>query len=57
MLHRAVYWQLLFSNPCERVQQPKVKKLKEEIMMMNNVKFFFQILMNYLQMTLNIKQQ
>ena len=26
MLHRAVYWQLLFSNPCERVQPPKSKK-------------------------------
>lgn len=28
MLHRAVYWQLLFSNPCERVQPPKSKKPK-----------------------------
>ena len=28
MLHRAVYWQLLFSNPCERVQPPKSKKSK-----------------------------
>lgn len=28
MLHRAVYWQLLFSNPCERVQPPKIKKPK-----------------------------
>lgn len=28
MLHRAVYWQLLFNNPCERVQPPKSKKPK-----------------------------
>lgn len=28
MLHRAVYWQLLFSNPCERVQPPKSRKPK-----------------------------
>lgn len=28
ILHRAVYWQLLFSNPCERVQPPKSKKPK-----------------------------
>ena len=28
MLHKAVYWQLLFSNPCERVQPPKSKKPK-----------------------------
>ena len=28
MLHRAIYWQLLFSNPCERVQPPKSKKPK-----------------------------
>lgn len=30
MLHRAVYWQLLFSNPCERVQPPKSKKPKRK---------------------------
>lgn len=28
MLHKAVYWQLLYSNPCERVQPPKAKKAK-----------------------------
>lgn len=28
MLHKAVYWQLLYSNPCERVQQPKTRKPK-----------------------------
>ena len=28
MLHKAVYWQLLFNNPCERVQPPKSKKPK-----------------------------
>lgn len=28
MLHKAIYWQLLFSNPCERVQPPKSKKPK-----------------------------
>ena len=28
MLHRAVYWQLIVSNPAERVQSPKAKKPK-----------------------------
>ena len=28
MLHRAVYWQLIVSNPAERVQPPKAKKPK-----------------------------
>ena len=28
MLHKAVYWQLLYSNPCERVQPPKTRKPK-----------------------------
>ena len=28
MLHRAVYWQLIVSNPAERVQPPRVKKPK-----------------------------
>ena len=28
MLHRAVYWQLIVSNPAERVQPPKAKKSK-----------------------------
>lgn len=28
MLHKAVYWQLLYSNPCERVQPPKARKPK-----------------------------
>lgn len=28
MLHRAVYWQLIVSNPAERVQPPRAKKLK-----------------------------
>ena len=28
MLHKAVYWQLLFSNPCERVQPPRSRKPK-----------------------------
>ena len=26
MLHKAVYWQLIVSNPAERVQLPKAKK-------------------------------
>lgn len=30
MLHKAVYWQLLFNNPCERVQPPKAKKPKRK---------------------------
>ena len=28
MLHRAVYWQLIVSNPVERVQSPKARKPK-----------------------------
>lgn len=28
MLHRAVYWQLIVSNPAERVQSPRAKKPK-----------------------------
>lgn len=28
MLHRAVYWQMIVSNPAERVQPPKTKKPK-----------------------------
>ena len=28
MLHRAVYWQLIVSNPAERVQPPRAKKTK-----------------------------
>ena len=28
MLHRAVYWQLIVSNPAERVQPPRAKKPK-----------------------------
>lgn len=28
MLHKAVYWQLLFNNPCERVQPPRSRKPK-----------------------------
>ena len=27
MLHKAVYWQLIVSNPAERVQPPKAAKL------------------------------
>ncbi len=30
MLHRAVYWQLIVSNPAERVQAPKAKKPKRK---------------------------
>ena len=30
MLHKAVYWQLIFSNPAERVQPPKTKKAKRK---------------------------
>lgn len=30
MLHKAVYWQLLVSNPAERVQPPKAKKPKRK---------------------------
>ena len=30
MLHRAVYWQLIVSNPAERVQPPKAKKPKRK---------------------------
>jgi integrase len=30
MLHRAVYWQLIVSNPAERVQAPKTKKPKRK---------------------------
>ena len=26
MLHKAVYWQLILSNPAERVQPPKTSK-------------------------------
>ncbi|MCL2859347.1 MAG: site-specific integrase [Oscillospiraceae bacterium] len=26
MLHKAVYWQLIVNNPCERVQPPKTRK-------------------------------
>ncbi len=28
MLHKAVYWQLIISNPAERVQPPKARKTK-----------------------------
>ena len=28
MLHKAIYWQLIVSNPAERVQPPKAKKPK-----------------------------
>lgn len=28
MLHKAVYWQLIVSNPAERVQPPKAMKPK-----------------------------
>lgn len=28
MLHKAVYWQMILSNPAERVQPPKAKKPK-----------------------------
>ncbi len=30
MLHRAVYWQLIVTNPAERVQPPKAKKPKRK---------------------------
>ena len=30
MLHKAVYWQLIISNPAERVQAPKTKKPKRK---------------------------
>ena len=30
MLHRAVYWQLIVSNPAERVQPPKARKPKRK---------------------------
>ena len=30
MLHKAVYWQLIVSNPAERVQSPKVRKPKRK---------------------------
>ena len=30
MLHKAVYWQVIVSNPAERVQPPKVKKPKRK---------------------------
>ena len=30
MLHKAVYWQLLVANPCERVQPPKARKPKRK---------------------------
>ena len=30
MLHKAVYWQVIVSNPVERVQPPKVKKPKRK---------------------------
>lgn len=30
MLHKAVYWQLIVSNPAERVQPPKAKKPKRK---------------------------
>lgn len=29
MLHKAVYWQLLYNNPCERVQPPRTRKPKQ----------------------------
>lgn len=28
MIHKAVYWQLIVSNPAERVQPPKTQKPK-----------------------------
>ena len=30
MLHRAVYWQMIVTNPAERVQPPKAKKPKRK---------------------------
>lgn len=30
MLHKAVYWQLLVANPCERVQPPRARKPKRK---------------------------
>lgn len=30
MMHKAVRWQLLLSNPCERVDPPKTKRVKTE---------------------------
>ena len=30
MLHKAIYWQLIVSNPAERVQPPKAMKLKRK---------------------------
>lgn len=40
MLHRAVYWQLIVSNPAERVQPPRAKNLKEDLMMMSKLKYY-----------------
>lgn len=37
MLHKAVYWQLIVANPAERVQPPKARKPKEDLMMMNKL--------------------
>lgn len=40
MLHKAICWQLIVSNPAERVQPPKAMKPKEDTMMMSNVKYY-----------------
>lgn len=39
MLHKAVYWQVIVSNPAERVQPPKAKSPNENTMMMINAKY------------------
>lgn len=38
MHHRAVYWQFIVSNPAERVQPPKAKNLKEDLIMIIKLK-------------------
>lgn len=43
MLHKAIYWQLLVSNPAERVQPPKAMKPKRKYYVMNNVRYYWKI--------------
>ncbi len=42
MLHKAVYWQLIVANPCERVQPPKAKKPKRASYDDQQTKFLLQ---------------
>jgi integrase len=46
VLHQAVYWQLIFSNPCDRVEPPKLERKEARYLDEDEAKLMFDFLDN-----------